>query len=30
MAEMKELSDKIKSFDVELSEIDEKIKYIML
>ncbi|WP_454052248.1 serine--tRNA ligase [Clostridium sp. Marseille-Q7071] len=30
MAEMKELADKIKSFDVELSEIDERIKYIML
>ncbi|GAA0117612.1 serine--tRNA ligase [Clostridium senegalense] len=30
MAEMKELADKIKGFDVELNEIDEKIKYIML
>ena len=29
MAEMKELADKIKNFDVELSEIDERIKYIM-
>lgn len=30
MAEMKELADKIKNFDVELSETDERIKYIML
>lgn len=30
MTEMKLLSDKIKEFDVELNEIDEKIKYIML
>jgi len=30
MAEMKDLADKIKNFDVELSEIDERIKYIML
>ena len=30
MAEMKKLSDEIKNFDVELSEVDEKIQYIML
>ncbi|ARC83301.1 serine--tRNA ligase [Clostridium argentinense CDC 2741] len=30
MAEMKELADKIKNFDLELSETDERIKYIML
>ena len=30
MTEMKLLSDKIKEFDIELNEIDEKIKYIML
>ncbi|QGU93761.1 serine--tRNA ligase [Clostridium bovifaecis] len=30
MAEMKSLSDKIKEHDVELSEVDEKIKYILL
>ena len=30
MDAMKELADKIKEYDVELSEVDEKIKYIML
>ena len=30
MTEMKLLSDRIKEFDIELNEIDEKIKYIML
>jgi seryl-tRNA synthetase len=30
MEDMKELADKIKEYDVELSEVDEKIKYIML
>lgn len=30
MAEMKELSDRIKQYDVKLSGIDEKIEYIML
>jgi seryl-tRNA synthetase len=30
MAEMKELSDKIKEYDVNLSEIDSKMEYIML
>ncbi len=30
MADMKKLSDDIKAFDVELNEVDEKIKYIML
>lgn len=30
MEAMKELADKIKEYDVELSEVDEKIKYIML
>ncbi|MBC2582385.1 serine--tRNA ligase [Clostridium sp. DJ247] len=30
MTEMKELSDKIKQYDIQLTEVDEKINYIML
>ena len=30
MAEMRELGDEIKDFDTRVTEIDERIKYIML